>query len=116
MGFSRRGYWSGLPCPPPGDLPNPGIEPRSPTLQADSLSSEPPGKPKNTGMGSLSLLQGNFPTQELNQGFLHHRPCENLVYQKILGKLIYVSCVIVYKTDGINLCKPYVFFSCSDDM
>ena len=67
-------------------------------------------------MGSLSLLQGNFPTQELNQGFLHHRPCENLVYQKILGKLIYVSCVIVYKTDGINLCKPYVFFSCSDDM
>ena len=44
MGFSRQGYWSGLPCPPPGDLPNPGIEPRSPTLQADSLPSEPPGK------------------------------------------------------------------------
>ena len=43
-GFSRQGYWSGLPCPPPGDLPNPGIEPRSPTLQADSLLSEPPGK------------------------------------------------------------------------
>ena len=34
-GFSRQGYWSGLPCPPPGDLPNPGIEPRSPTLQVD---------------------------------------------------------------------------------
>ena len=43
-GFSRQEYWSGLPCPPPGDLPNPGIEPRSPTLQADSLLSEPPGK------------------------------------------------------------------------
>ena len=40
-GFSRQEYWSGLPCPPPGDLPNPGIEPRSPTLQVDSLSSEP---------------------------------------------------------------------------
>ena len=39
-------YWSGLPCPPPGDLPNPGIEPRSPTLQADSLSAELPGKPR----------------------------------------------------------------------
>ena len=40
----------------PGDLSNPGIEPRSPALQADSLSSEAPGKPKNTGVGSLSLL------------------------------------------------------------
>ena len=37
MGISRQEYWSGLPCPPPGNLPNPGIEPRSPTLQADSL-------------------------------------------------------------------------------
>ena len=42
--FSRKKYWSGLPCPPPGDLPNPGIKPRSPALQADSLQSEPPGK------------------------------------------------------------------------
>jgi len=57
-------YWSGLPCPPPGGLPNPGIEPRFPTLQADSLPSEPPEKPKNTGVGSLSLLQGIFLTQE----------------------------------------------------
>ena len=45
MGFSRQEYWSGLPFPSLGDLPNPGIEPRSP-LQADSLSTEPPGKPK----------------------------------------------------------------------
>ena len=45
MGFSRQEYWSGLPCPPPGDLPDPGIEPRSPALQIDSLPSEPPGKP-----------------------------------------------------------------------
>ena len=58
MEFSRQEYWSGLPCLPPGDLPNPGIKPRSPTLQADSLPSEPPGKPKDTGVGSLSLLQG----------------------------------------------------------
>ena len=45
MGFSRQEYWSGLPCPPPGDLPNPGTEPRSPTWQADSLPAEPAAKP-----------------------------------------------------------------------
>ena len=44
MGFSRQEYWSGLPFRSPGDLPNPGIEPRSPALQADTLTSEPPGK------------------------------------------------------------------------
>ena len=47
MGFSRQEYWSGLPFPSPGYLPNPGIEPRSPTFQVDALTSEPPGKPKN---------------------------------------------------------------------
>ena len=46
MGFSRQEYWSGLPFPSPGDLPDPGIKPRSPALQADALPSEPPGKPK----------------------------------------------------------------------
>ena len=46
MGFSRQEYWSGLPFPSPGDLPYPGIEPRSPALQADALTSEPPGKPQ----------------------------------------------------------------------
>ena len=45
MEFSRPEYWSGWPFPSPGDLPNPGTEPRSPTLQADSLPAEPPGKP-----------------------------------------------------------------------
>ena len=45
MGSSRQEYWSGLPFPSPGDLPHPGIEPGSPALQADSLPSEPPGKP-----------------------------------------------------------------------
>ena len=45
MRFFRQEYWSGLPFPSPGDLLDPGIEPRSPTLQADALSSEPPGKP-----------------------------------------------------------------------
>ena len=46
MGFSRQEYWSGLAFPSPGDLLDPGIKPRSPALQADSLLSKPPGKPQ----------------------------------------------------------------------
>ena len=46
MGFSRQEFWSGLPFPSLGDLPDPGIELQSPALQADSLPSEPPGKPQ----------------------------------------------------------------------
>ena len=59
QGFSRPEYWSGLPCPPPRDLPNPGIKPRSPILQADYLLSEPPEKPNNTVVGSISLSRGS---------------------------------------------------------
>ena len=68
MGFTRQEYWSGLPSASPGDLPNPGIRPRSPALQADSLSSEPPGKAMYTGVGSLSLLQGNLPNPGIKLG------------------------------------------------
>ena len=57
MEFSRPEYWSGWPFPSPGDLTNPGIEPRSPPLQADSLPAKPQGKPNNTGEGSLSPRQ-----------------------------------------------------------
>ena len=76
--FSRPEYWNGWPFPYPGDLPSPAIEPRSPALQANSLPAEPQGKPKNTGVGSLSLLQGIFLTQELNPGPLH---CRWILYQ-----------------------------------
>ena len=78
MGFPRQEYCSGLPCPPSQDLSNPGIEPRSPILQVDSLLSEPPGNPKKTGVDSLSLLQGIFPTQESNPGLL---PSRQILYQ-----------------------------------
>ena len=82
MGFSRQEYCRGLPCLPPGDLSNPGIASRSPALQADSLPSEPPGKPKFTEVGSLSLLQGNLPTQESNWGLLQ-------TGVKNLGQILY---------------------------
>ena len=96
MGFSRRESWSGLPFPSPGDLPDPGIEPGSPALQTDALSSEPPGNPnqlfvtprglyspwdspgQNTEVGSSSLLQGIFPTQGSNPGLLY---CRQILYQ-----------------------------------
>ena len=70
--FSRQEYWSGLPCLSPGDVPNPGIDPRSPALQADSLSAEPPGKFRNTGVGILIPSPGIFPVQESNWGLLQY--------------------------------------------
>ena len=78
MEFSRPEYWCGQLFPSPGNLANPGIEPRSPTLQADSLPAKPLGKPKNTVVGSLSLLQRIFLTQESNLGLLH---CRWILYQ-----------------------------------
>ena len=58
MGFSRHEHWSGLPFPSPGDLPDPGIEPRSLALQVDSLPSEPPGKPSKRAAIQKSLKNG----------------------------------------------------------
>jgi len=71
----------------PGDLSNPGIKSRSPQLQADSLPAEPPGKPKNTSVGSLTLLQHIFLTQESIHGLLH--------YKQILYQLSYQGSPIV---------------------
>ena len=62
LGFPRQEYWSGKLCPPPGDFPKPGIEPRSPALLSG----------KNTGVGSHALLQGIFLTQGSNPGLLHY--------------------------------------------
>ena len=70
MGFSRPEYWSGQPVPSPGNLPDPGVEPRSPALQVDWLPAEPQANSKNTGVGGLSLLQRTFLTQEPNRGLL----------------------------------------------
>ena len=80
MEFSKPEYWSGYPFPSPGDLPNPGNEPRSPSLHEDSLPAKPQGQPKNTGVGSLFLLQPIFLTQESNQGLLHCRRIMNNIW------------------------------------
>ena len=83
MGLYRQEYWIGLPFPTPGGLPNPGIKPRSPVFQADSLPTELWGKllcpwnspGKSTGVGSCVLLQVIFPTQGLNPDSHHYHWC-----------------------------------------
>ena len=60
MGFSRQEYWSGLPFPSPGDLPNPGIEPGSPALRADTLTSEPPGNTNHQGDNKFYFISVLF--------------------------------------------------------
>ena len=89
--------WAAFPFP--GDLPNPRIEPRSPSLQADSLPTEPQGKPKNTGVGSVSLLQRLFLTQESNRGLLH--------YRQILYQLSYQGSIL-----GLKRRKPVLRLKC----
>ena len=93
-GFSRQEYWSGLSCPPPGNLLDPGIVSRPPTLWAGSIPSEPLRKPKHTGVGSLSLIQENFLTQESNWGLLHWR---RIHYQlSYLGSLNCMACKLCF--------------------
>ena len=81
MGFSRQEYWSGLPFPSPGDLPDPGIEPGSPALQEDALTSEPPMKPSKGSRLSFQVKDLNYKIVPVKVGsravvFLHlHLGC-----------------------------------------
>ena len=93
-GFSRQEYWSGLPFPSPGHLPDSRIKPSSPALQADSLPSEPPGKSKNTGVGCHSLLQGIFPSQGSNPALLH---CRQILYHLSYQAIHIINVSILWK-------------------
>ena len=104
MEFSRSEYWSGESVPSPGGLPNPGIEPRSPALQADSLQAELPEKPKNTGVDSLSLLQGTFPAQEWNQDLLHRGQIESDMTEQHFPFHLYTHTHIYTHT-----CTDYIY-------
>ena len=85
-------------------LPNSGIEPRSPALQADSLPAESQGKPKNTRVDNLSLLQQIFPTQESNRGLLH---CKQILYQLSYRGSPYMSYIYI-----LNGCELAFIFRC----
>ena len=78
MEFSGQEYWSGLLFPSLGDRPDTGIKPRSPALQVNSLPSVPPGKPKNSRVGNLSLLQVIVPSQGSSRGLLC---CRRILYE-----------------------------------
>ena len=83
------------PGPPPGDLPNPGLKPRSPTLQ---VASEPPGKPRNTGVGSLSLLQGGLPDPGIELRSLALQA--NTLPAELPGKLEHTPTLSLYKVQA----------------
>ena len=88
----------------------PGSQPGSPALQVDSLPAEPPGKPKNTGVGSLSLLQPICSTQELNQGLLHCRQILNqLSYQ---GNPAHDNVLSKYSEINMFVCLSLSQFIC----
>ena len=78
MGFSRQEYWSGLPFPSPGDLPDSGIEPGSPSLQVDALPSKPPGKPwssQTRDQTQISCIAGGFFTSwATREALIHSNP------------------------------------------
>ena len=90
-GFSRQEYWSELPCCPPRDLPNPGIKPRSPTLPADSLPSEPPRKPKNTGVRSLPYNQEILISTIVSGGLTCGSTVKNLPAMQKLQEMLFRS-------------------------
>ena len=99
-----------VPFPSPGNRPNPGIKSWSPALWADSLPAEPQGKPKNTGVGSLSLLQQIFPTQESIWGLLHRR---RILYQlSYEGRVIHFTPVMLSIKLYLKLPLPLLNFVC----
>ena len=106
-------YWSGWPFPSPGDLPNPGIKPRSPALQVVSLPDEPPGKPKNTGVGSLSLLQ--WTNQESNPGIEPGYPAlqEDSLPAELRGKPYFVYSNVYLLISNSKLFFLLYFPSCN---
>ena len=97
MGFPRQGHWSGLPFPPPGDLPDPGIEPESPALQADSLSSEPTGKPEVLREPSNRVYKG------LNKKFNARWSLEASILDTIILLAFLLSCALKLAIPGVLL-------------
>ena len=90
MGLSRQEYWSGLPFPCSGDLPDPGIKPRSPALQADALTSEPPGKHHWKALeNSMNALQ---PIMNLkHEIFPKFQSCQGIWYLLTSFKILYLK-------------------------
>ena len=102
MGFPRQEHWSGLPFPSPGDLPNPGTEPRSPTLQVESLLSEPPGKP-------YTPMQNKKLKKKKKTHFLKVEESHGELVQELTFKLIAETAVL--KVASLNPCIKMAQYS-----
>ena len=98
VGFSKQGYWSGLPFPSPGDLPDSGIEPRSPTLQPDALISAPPGKPLNTRIQVLTskISKGGKEARLKEEGGGGGIGIQMSLLQRRLSLTLHLNCFPVY--------------------
>ena len=117
MGFSRQEYWSGLPFPSPGDLPDPGIKSGSPSLQADTLLSEPPGKPSSAKYWQLNLQK--FPGfcyafHHLSETILTeaHITLLQSVHQRLLSSVLFLStlsqaCQLLVTLSVFCFCSRY---------
>ena len=118
MEISRQEYWSGLPCPLPGSIPNSGIYPRSSALQVDSLPAEPPGKPKNPGVIAYPFSRGSFQPRKQTRvsciagGFFTswatRKACISL--QLLLKTIILNSVLGLNETNAIALLNNHLSF------
>ena len=104
MGFSRQGYWSGLPCPSPGDLPDPGTEPRSPGLQADCLPSEPAGSPSMCHQFSSVQLSHSVLSDFATPQTAAHQASLSITNSWSLCKLMSIESVM--PSNHLILCHP----------
>ena len=104
IGFSRQEYWSGLPFPSPGDLPNPGIEPGSSVLQADALWSEPPGKPQD--ILSKHYIRRIIKILGIRGGGVINSTRGRWYLSRILMKKWEVRAVLAYGPEHILTWKP----------
>ena len=111
MGFSRQEYWSGLPFASPGDLPNPGTEPRSSALWANSLTSEPPGKPWKImgGKGIIALKIVQEPnTQWFAFALLSSVPAEQRIHFLVKNLFLSSSSLSVSLFSKLDVCTRLV--------
>ena len=112
VGFSRQEYWSGLPFPSPGDLPNPGIEPGSPTLQADALPSEPPGKPISRDTDHKTDTCSGCPSEMRPNLKIMLLECVRFViasYKNASGFIILKSSILCLKRSSFKRFPPPTF-------
>ena len=112
--YSRQTYWSGLPFPTPGDLPDPGIKPWSPALQADTWPSEPPGKPKEADLNlvfKVSSFQTFYFKNEKNKAHSAQQRARTLQFHRFFKTFFFFFLKNAYSTDPTEETSERTFSS-----